>query len=319
VRFAASFHTLLLFLMVHRDKLAARRMLVKIVLQVLLFANAAMLATEPGQARTVKTPAGLTWQPAKLVRGSPVLFQVSAPKAQTITGEWMGHKITFFRYENGTSWYALAGIPVETKPGSYELSVSGTLSRGTLQFTRKIKIATAKYPRIAAHVAKKFTEPNPEQIKQISADKSVKQAVLATETAQKLWRGGFAAPVASPVSDVFGTERVFNGQVQSRHLGLDFAAPAGTPVRAINSGTVILAQDLYFEGGFIVIDHGQGLLSLYLHLSDFRIKAGDQVAAGDVIGMSGSSGRATGPHLHLAVRWQGIYLNPAVLLQLHIP
>ena len=128
--------------MVHRDKLAARRMLVKIVLQVLLFANAAMLATEPGQARTVKTPAGLTWQPAKLVRGSPVLFQVSAPKAQTITGEWMGHKITFFRYENGTSWYALAGIPVETKPGSYELSYdrNGNLVRPGVTYDDKINI-----------------------------------------------------------------------------------------------------------------------------------------------------------------------------------
>jgi murein DD-endopeptidase MepM/ murein hydrolase activator NlpD len=143
--------------------------------------------------------------------------------------------------------------------------------------------------------------------------------VLATESAERLWSGRFEAPVSVPVSDVFGTERVFNGEVQSRHLGLDFAAPAGTPVRAINSGTVLLAQELYFEGGFVVIDHGQGLLSLYLHLSEFRVKPGDQVSSGQIIGSSGSSGRATGPHLHLAVRWQGIYVDPATLLTLATP
>ena len=272
-----------------------------------------------GQVRVTKAAGGVSWQPSKLVRGSPVLFQVTAPKATSVSGEWMGHKVTFFHQANGPTWYALAGIPVETNPGSYPLSLSETLARGTIQITRNVKIGAAKYPRIAAHVAKKFTEPNPEQMKQISADKNVKQAVLSTESAEQLWSGRFAAPVTSPVSDVFGTERVFNGQVQSRHLGLDFAAPAGTPVQAINRGTVILAQDLYFEGGFIVIDHGQGLLSLYLHLSDFRVKAGDAVNAGQIIGMSGSSGRATGPHLHLAVRWQGVYVDPAVLLKLEIP
>jgi murein DD-endopeptidase MepM/ murein hydrolase activator NlpD len=312
-------HAVASIVMINRVIFFTRRSLLKFILLVLLLSMAAMSVGAPAQARTLKPVTSVTWQPAKLVRGSPVLFQVSAPKAQSITGEWMGHKINFFRYENGTSWYALAGIPVETKAGNYDLSISEALPRGAVQLTKKIKIATAKYPRIAAHVAKKFTEPNPEQMKQISADKNVKQAVLATESAQKLWSGGFESPVPSTVSDVFGTERVFNGEVQSRHLGLDFAAPAGTPVHAINSGIVILAQDLYFEGGFIVIDHGQGLLSLYLHLSDFRIKAGDPVAAGDIIGVSGSSGRATGPHLNLAVRWQGIYLDPAVLLKLNIP
>jgi murein DD-endopeptidase MepM/ murein hydrolase activator NlpD len=89
-------------------------------------------------------------------------------------------------------------------------------------------------------------------------------------------------------------------------------------VSAINSGTVILARFLYFEGNCVVIDHGQGLLTLYLHLSEFRAKEGDRVAKGQPIGLSGGTGRATGPHLHLAVRWQGIYLNPAGLLALRV-
>jgi murein DD-endopeptidase MepM/ murein hydrolase activator NlpD len=278
-----------------------------------------LMAAVMSAGATPKASDKVSWQPAKLVRGSPVLFQVSIPRAQAISGEWMGHKLSFFRYENGTSWYALAGIPVETKPGNYQLSLSKTFAGRALPLVKKVKVANASYPRIAAHVAKKFTEPNADQLKEISADKSVKENVLTTETAQRLWSGHFQSPVSVPVSDVFGTERVFNGAVQSRHLGLDFAAPAGTPVHAINRGTVLLAQPLYFEGGFVVIDHGQGLLSLYLHLSDFQVKQGDPVTAGQTIGLSGSSGRATGPHLHLAVRWQGVYVDPAVLLRLPTP
>jgi murein DD-endopeptidase MepM/ murein hydrolase activator NlpD len=261
----------------------------------------------------------ISWRPAKLVRGSPVLFQVKAHRAEAISGEWMGHKFSFTCYENGTKCSALAGIPIETKPGSYPLVIVERRAGKDVSIRKKIKIADAHYPKVAAHVAKKFTEPNSDQLKQISTDKGVKERILATETAERLWRGQFEQPVPSPVSDVFGTERVFNGAVQSRHLGLDFAAPADTPVHAINRGTVILAQDLYFEGGFIVIDHGQGLLSLYLHLSDFQVKAGDAVSTGQVIGKSGSSGRATGPHLHLAVRWQGVYVDPAVLLRIEMP
>jgi len=277
------------------------------------------VGARPVDARMVKATVIVTWQPAKLVRGSPILFQASAPRAHALSGRWMGHTLNFFRSENGTKWYALAGIPVETKPGSYELSLIEALPGRTFPVLKKVKVANASYPKIAAHVAKKFTAPNADQLKEISADKNVKQSVLATESEQRLWEGMFQAPVSVAISDVFGTERVFNGQVQSRHLGLDFAAPGGTPVHAINRGTVLLAQPLYFEGGFVVIDHGQGLLSLYLHLSDFQVKEGDKVTTGQTIGLSGSSGRATGPHLHLAVRWQGVYLDPAVLLRLPTP
>ncbi len=121
------------------------------------------------------------------------------------------------------------------------------------------------------------------------------------------------------ISDVFGTRRTFNGKVQSMHQGLDYAVPSGTPVLALNTGTVLLARPLYFEGNCVVLDHGQGLLTLYLHLSEFKVKEGDRVEGGQELGLSGGTGRATGPHLHIAVRWQGIYLNPATLMKLKLP
>ena len=273
----------------------------------------------PAMGKTQPRPGSLTWQPAKIVNGSPVLFKVSAAaRVKSVTATWLGHHIDFFL--SGGSWYGLGGAPVETAPGSYELALTETSTSGKVfGITRKIRIARATYPQITIKVAKQFTEPNPEQVRVINTDKEIKQKTFATETAERLWAGPFEAPVSAPVSDIYGTARVFNQEVKSRHLGLDYGVPAGTPVHAVNRGTVILARPLYFEGGFVVIDHGQGLFSLYLHLSDFAVKEGDQVTTGQLIGMSGGSGRATGPHLHLAIRWQGVYLNPASLLQLKIP
>jgi murein DD-endopeptidase MepM/ murein hydrolase activator NlpD len=261
----------------------------------------------------------VAWQPARIVNGSPILFRVSGTaRCKSISGTWLGHHIDFF--SSGGSWYGLGGVPVETAPGAYELSLKETSTSGKVAaITRKLRIGGAIYPKITVQVAKQFTQPNPEQLRVINTDKEIKQKVFATETAGRLWAGSFEAPVSAPVSDVFGTARVFNQEVQSRHLGLDYGVPSGTPVRAVNRGTVILARPLYFEGSCVVIDHGEGLFSLYLHLSEFSVKEGDQVETGQLIGRSGGSGRATGPHLHLAIRWQGIYLNPALLLQLKIP
>ena len=287
-------------------------------LSIILFLACAAAIT--ASAAEVHRASAVTWQPAKLVRGSAVLFQVRTPAGVTqLSGKWLAHEIKFEPLANKKGFYALAGIPVETAAGVYDLELHGVRRGGEFRLVKKIRIAPAHYPSVAVTVAKQFTEPNPEQLKQIVADKEVKKNVFSQTAPDQLWEGDFKDPVEAPVSGVFGTERIFNGEVQSRHLGLDYAVPAGTQVRAINAGTILLAQKLYFEGGFIVIDHGRGLMSLYLHLSDFKVKQGDAVTTGEVIAESGASGRATGAHLHLAVRWQGVYLDPAVVLKLQVP
>jgi murein DD-endopeptidase MepM/ murein hydrolase activator NlpD len=261
------------------------------------------------------------WQPHALTNGSPVLFEIKASaRVREGSGMWMGHSVSVFRSTANKGWYGLAAIPLTTKAGIYELRVTESLaSGGTAELSRKIRVSNAPYPKITIKVAKKFTEPSPDQLTAISVDKSLKAKVFGTITTDRLWAGQFVAPVSDPVSDIFGTARVFNDQVQSRHQGLDFAAPPGTEIRAINSGIVILARPMFFEGNCVVIDHGQGLLSLYLHLSAFKVKEGDHVHTGDTVALSGGTGRATGPHLHLAIRWQGIYLSPTILLKIKVP
>ena len=265
-------------------------------------------------------------QPAKLVNGAPVLFEVNpGARLKSLSATWLGHQISFSFDPHKKIWFALAGVSLETPPGSYPLELSGETAgqreSEKVSFARKFSVSKGRYPKIAVKlsVEGKFTEPTPEQQKQIAEAQEVKKQYLNTVTPEREWSGPFTAPADAAISDVFGSERVFNGKTSSPHLGLDFRVPTGTPVAAMNDGTVLLARPLYFEGNFVVIDHGQGLLTLYLHLSEFKVKEGDRVKRGEEIGLSGGTGRATGPHLHAAVRWQGTYLDPAILMRLKLP
>lgn len=268
-------------------------------------------------------------QPTRLVNGTPVLFRVITPKAvHTLSGNWLGHEIEFSFDATHKSWFALAGVSLETKPGTYPLELhaedlseqsTGSSAGEPLSFATKIRVERQRYPRAVLKVPPRYTAPSPEDQREIEQDKETKAEAFKTLSAEREWKGSFAPPVNAAISDVFGVERVFNGSVQSTHQGLDFRVPSGTPVAAVNSGRVILAGPLFFEGNCVMIDHGQGLLTLYLHLSKFSVKKGDDVKKGQEIGLSGGTGRATGPHLHLAVRWQGVYLNPQVLLKLNLP
>jgi murein DD-endopeptidase MepM/ murein hydrolase activator NlpD len=264
-------------------------------------------------------------RPARLVNGTPVFFRVTTPQpVRSLSGNWLGHEIAFSFEASSKSWFAIAGVSLETKPGAYPIQLHGQASFGqsagpVISFEKKLSVELQRYPRVLLKVPGRYTAPSPEDQRQIAQDKETKAEVFKTVSAGREWRGSFAAPVNAEISDVFGVARVFNGSVQSTHQGLDFRVPSGTTVAAVNSGHVILARPLFFEGNCVVIDHGQGLLTLYLHMSKFSVKEGDDVSKGQAIGISGGTGRATGPHLHLAVRWQGVYLNPQVLLKLDLP
>jgi murein DD-endopeptidase MepM/ murein hydrolase activator NlpD len=254
------------------------------------------------------------------VNGVPIFLQVTPiTPLQSMTGTWLGHELTF-DHAGGKNWFVLAGVSLETRPGRYPLKVEAVTTAGKhVHFEQELLVGREKYPAIELKVSKQYTEPNPEQQTEIKQAQDIKHEAFNKITPERGWSGMFAAPVNAPSSDIFGTRRVFNGVTKSVHQGLDYRVGPGTPVMAINSGTVLLARFLYFEGNCVVVDHGQGLLSLYLHLSELKVKEGEHIDRGEEVGLSGATGRATGPHLHLAVRWQGVYVNPAVLLRLPLP
>lgn len=269
-------------------------------------------ATTPWQVRT---------EPAALVNGAPSVLYVNAPvKLRALSGSWMGHKL-FFTFDPGTqSWYALFGSPLSSAPGMYKLTLEGETAAGApVSFEQNLEIAAQDYPTVELKVQHKFTAPSPRLLKRIRKEEILKHNIFQDSSERQLWGGPFLAPVHESVSDPFGVRRVFNGELKSQHQGLDYHAPRGTPVRAVNSGTVILARRLFFEGNCVVLDHGQGLMTLYMHLSKFKVRKGQKVRRGQLLGWSGATGRATGPHLHLAVRWEGVYLDPARLLELDLP
>ena len=281
----------------------------------------AVLLLASADAAAPPTSWRLQYQPARIVNGSPVVFRVSPPKTlRSLSGSWLGHDISFSFDPNGKTWFALAGASLETKAGVYPVQLRAETGDGqAISYEKKIAVQHQRYPRVILKVPGRYTAPSPEEQKEIDEDKKIKDEAFKTLSPERGWEGSFKPPVEAEISDVFGVQRVFNGAVKSTHQGLDFRVGPGTTVDAVNRGKIILARPLFFEGNCVVIDHGQGLLTLYLHLSKFLVKEGDTVEKGQPIARSGGTGRATGPHLHLAVRWQGVYLNPQTLLGLRLP
>ena len=295
-------------------------------------------------ADSIAQSPSMTLTPALVEAGSPELIRVTAPANAHLEGEWLGHKLQFFAgspshannrlqtrtpvrvrpplrqktSDIGPAWYALAGVDVESPLGPSELKIAVRVNDTVRQINSTITIHQAHYRTSSIAVEPKFVEPGPEELKIIETARQAKEKAFAATADRPLWSGSFVAPVPAKATDSFGTRRTFNGKLASIHKGADFRAASGTPVHTGNSGVVILAQPLYYEGNCVMIDHGLGLISISMHLSRIDVKPGDKVKKGQLIGLSGATGRVTGPHLHWAIRWQGAMLDPIKLLHLNL-
>lgn len=169
------------------------------------------------------------------------------------------------------------------------------------------------WPRSILKVAPKYVAPPPQARKQIERDRERSRKALAKRS-EKSWSLPIARPVPGGITSVFGGRRVFNGQPRAPHKGTDLRCAEGTPVKAACAGTVLFAENTYFGGKTVYVDHGQGVVSTYSHLSAFDVKAGQRVRKGQVVGRSGSTGRVTGPHLHFGFLVQGVPVDAMPLL-----
>jgi hypothetical protein len=291
-------------------------------LRVVALALVAMVAVRLGVCSDEVARDSVSLTPQSLSNGAPCLITVVLQDAASaVTGKWQGHPVGFFPSSDHRRWFALAGVDVEVHPGSYALTIDATLKDGTHRtLQEEVKVEEAPYEKVPLTVPDKFVEPNAAALKKIAADKVLKDKAFANSALKPQWSGYFRPPLRlAPESDSFGNQRIFNGKLASVHRGLDYHAKMRTPVAAINSGRVVLARPLYYEGGCVVIDHGLGLMSIYMHLSGIQVAVGRKVRRGQIIALSGASGRATGPHLHLGVRWEGSYLDPAKLFEIQMP
>ena len=288
--------------------------------QALLPCAAVLLcAISAGRATGLAGPPAVALTPVFVEAGSPVLIHVDAPAGAKLDGNWLGRRLEFFPARNGQGWFALAGVDVEEAVGPSDLQIHVRPEAGSVHdLSRTVEVHAAHYRTGSLTVAPKFVQPGPEELKRIKAEVQLKAKIFAASAGEPLWIGDFRAPVTAAPTDSFGTRRMFNGKLASIHKGMDFRAPMKTPVRAGNSGVVVLARELYYEGNCVIIDHGLGLFTLSMHLSRIDVREGQQVMKGALLGLSGATGRVTGPHLHWAVRWEDAYLDPAKLLKLDL-
>jgi len=206
------------------------------------------------------------------------------------------------------------GVPYARAPGRAELLVNSSVNSGPLSIS--FDVVHGGYLQEVIQVDPRHVSPSAGDLKRIRAESRELGKVYAHSGPSGLWEGPFALPVVDGVlTSRFGTQRVFNGVMQSFHQGLDLRAPTGTPIVAPSRGKVVLAKDLFYTGNTVILDHGRGLFTVYAHLSELRVKRGQDVRTTDLLGLSGATGRASGPHLHWGALWNRVKFDPLDLVQ----
>lgn len=272
---------------------------------------AAIVCASPvvGQEPLKTTIAARSIQPGELV----VLTATSAGEIEELNVRAFGRDVPAFR-EDARRWRALIGIDVDVRPGKYTADVEARSNGQTSRHAVALPVAARTFATRRLTVDPSFVTPPPDVQPRIEEEARLLEALWKTSTPTRSWSAAFVRPVPGRSSSRFGARSIFNGEPRSRHLGEDLAGPEGTPVLSPNAGRVALAQDLYFSGNTVVVDHGLGLFSLLAHLSAIDVKQGEEVTAGQQVGRLGSTGRVTGPHLHWSVRLNGARIDPMSLL-----
>lgn len=213
-------------------------------------------------------------------------------------------------------WYAVVGLPLNLKPGTHTLNIK----IGDKSSKRTFVVKHKKYPEQHITIVDKGKV-------ELSAENETRAAreIATIKTLKLHWREvrgtdlQFIIPAQGRLSGNFGLRRIFNGVPRSPHAGLDVAVARGTPIMASSPGRVLAVDDYFFNGKTIFVDHGNGLITLYCHLDEFKVQVGDEVSKGQQIGLSGQTGRATGPHLHWSVILNGAMVDPVLFLPVTQP
>jgi len=239
---------------------------------------------------------------------------VDNPQA-TVSGTLLKRNIPFFPVTD-SRFAGIVGIDMQDPPGPQKLNITVQLADHTEHLTYTIEIIKEKYAVQHLKLPKDKVDLDSETLKRVRLEQKEMADAFHHIGTQPLWEGAFLEPTKGKVTGRFGSRRVINGQHKRPHSGEDIAAPQGTPVMAINTGTVVATVDHFFSGKGVIIDHGVGLFSMYFHLWEINVQPGQTLKKGEALGKVGATGRATGPHLHWGVRLNGARVNPYALTAL---
>jgi murein DD-endopeptidase MepM/ murein hydrolase activator NlpD len=269
---------------------------------------AASSAPRAAEGEAPGTGARIVLAPTVARPGDVVLVRARTP---AVAGTLAGHPISFFAH--GDETWALGALPIETPAGVvqaeiFERDVARPHSSATLT------VVEPGFPSKRLSVAPKFVTPPASVKERIKRDQAAFAAAYRQPFVPPLFAASFAWPHPGAHHGRYGDQRVFNGKKESVHYGLDIDAPRGAPVRAANDGEVVLARDCYYSGKTVVVWHGADLFTLYFHMDRLDVKPGARVRQGDRLGIVGSTGRSTGPHLHWSAKAAGLLVDPESLM-----
>ncbi len=237
--------------------------------------------------------------------GGIAIVEIGNSNEAAPTASFNDKPVLVMRRDDG--WVAVVGIPLDTETGSLTIRSGGE--------EIPIQISDHAYREQRLTVAPSYVTLNAEQLERVGKERKIIDAALTNFTAVMMDDVSLITPVDGPRSSSFGLRRFFNDQPRSPHKGMDIAAGSGTPIVAPRGGIVAATGEYYFNGNTILLDHGQGFVTLYCHLSEIAVAEGQAVTAGDTIGAVGATGRVTGPHLHFGTYLNGTAVDPAILLR----
>lgn len=248
-------------------------------------------------------------------QGDIVLVRVESNVAvESMSGTFDDRTFVFQGDEAGQT--ALIAAAMNMEPGDHQLALTALADGQDISKTFTVEVKARNYKVERLSLPKKMVTPDKEVIDRIIRESNSLKKVKKLVSPERFWEGEFVRPAKGLFADNFGVRRILNGIDKKPHSGHDLKAYAGTPVKSPNAGTVVYIEKMYYGGKTIVVDHGQGLSTLYMHLSKILVNHGERVEKGEVIGLVGSTGRSTGPHLHWGAYMGGINVDPASLLSL---
>jgi len=259
---------------------------------------------------------GILWpEPIDLLQGELSEFRVTGADVAAVEGVWGKEKI-YLHADGPGQFSGILGADVDAKPVLSKLRlIAKTFTGVELRKMVSVKVKPKSFAQESFNVAPTFDRMTPETLEEIRREQAAFARVFAAPAADRWWQAPFVRPVPHEASaSSFGRRRIINGTPRAPHSGMDLSAPAGTEVAATNHGKVVLAGKFFFAGGSVVLDHGGSLFTMYLHLSEIRVGEGAMVRKGDVLGLSGATGRVTGAHLHWGARLANARVDPLQLL-----
>lgn len=247
-------------------------------------------------------------------QGTAVWVSVpNEPGVNAVEVVWQKSTVPAFRA--GEAWTTILGVDLDEKPGAHTAEAVLTMDGGRVERREiTVDVEAKSYPTEPLKVAGKFVEPSKAELERSERENKEIGAIYRRITSESVPDEPFTVPIPGEAGTNFGVRRVFNGEPRAPHSGADLHAAAGTPVHATNRGRVVLAKNLFFTGNTVIVDHGLGIYSLYAHLSRIDVRKGEDVKNGQIVGLSGATGRVTAPHLHWAMRVQGARVDPFSLV-----